>query len=75
MLFCTVTALGPVRLVTQPKVMGDAVLMAAEASDLLDQFVQQPGVSYARPSSEGWGVFYGLMHEQSYRQPCVRMPT
>ena len=41
--------------------MGDAVLTASEASALLDQFVQQPGVSYAQPSSEGWDVFHGLM--------------
>ena len=60
-LFCTVTALGIVRLVMQPKVMGDAVLTAAQASALLDQFVQQPGVSYAQPASEGWDVFHGLM--------------
>ena len=63
MLFCTVTALGLVRLVMQPKVMGDAALTAAAASALLDQFVQQPGVSYAQPSSEGWGVFHGFRRQ------------
>ena len=62
-LFCTVTALGLVRLVMQPKVMGDAVLTAADASALLDQFVQQPGVSHAQPSSEGWDVFHGFMRQ------------
>ena len=62
-LFCTVTALGLVRLVMQPKVMGDAALTAAAASALLDQFVQQPGVSYAQPSSEGWDVFHGFMRQ------------
>ena len=62
-LFCTVTALGLVRLVMQPKVMGDAALTAADASVLLDQFVQQPGVSYAQPSNEGWDVFHGLMRQ------------
>ena len=62
-LFCTVTALGLVRLVMQPKVMGDAALTAADASALLDQFVQQPGVSHAQPSSEGWDVFYGFMRQ------------
>ena len=62
-LFCTVTALGLVRLVMQPKVMGDAALTAAEASALLAKFVQQPGVSYAQPSNEGWEVFYGFMHQ------------
>ena len=60
-LFCTTTALGLVRLVMQPKVMGDAALTAADASALLDQFVQQPGVSHAQPSSEGWDVFHGFM--------------
>ena len=44
-LFCTVTALGLVRLVCQPKLMGAAVKTAAEASALLDVFCQQPGVS------------------------------
>ncbi len=62
-LFCTVTALGLVRLVIQPKLMGDAVLTAAEASALLETFVQQPGVSHAQPSSEGWDVFHGLMRQ------------
>ena len=38
-LFWTVTALGLVRLVMQPKVMGDAALTAAEASALLVKFV------------------------------------
>ena len=63
MLFCTVTALGLVRLVMQPKVMGDAVLTPAQASALLDQFVQQPGVSHAQPTSEGWDVFHALMRQ------------
>ena len=63
MLFCTVTALGLVRLVMQPKVMGDAALAASDASVLLDQFVQQPGVSYIKPSSEGWDVFHGFMRQ------------
>ena len=62
-LFCTVTALGLVRLVMQPKVMGDAALTAAEASALLAKFVQQPGVSYAPLSNEGWEVFHGFMHQ------------
>ena len=62
-LFCTVTAQGLVRLVMQPKVMGDAALTAAEASTLLETFVQQPGVCHAQPSSEGWDVFHGLMRQ------------
>ena len=62
-LFCTVTALGLVRLVMQPKVMGDAALTAAEASTLLETFVQQPGVCHAQPSNDGWDVFHGLMRQ------------
>ena len=62
-LFCTVTALGLVRLVMQPKVMADAALTAAEASALLETFVQQPGVCHAQPSSDGWDVFHGLMRQ------------
>ncbi len=46
-LFCTVTALGLVRLVCQPKLMGAAVKTSVEASALLDAFCQQPGVSMA----------------------------
>jgi len=46
-LFCTVTALGLVRLVCQPKLMGAAVMTLAEASSLLDAFCQQPDVSLA----------------------------
>ena len=62
-LFCTVTALGLVRLVMQPKVMGDAALTAAGASALFDQFVQPPGVSYAQPSSEEGDVFHSFMRK------------
>ena len=38
-------------------------MTAAEASALLAKFVQQPGVSYAQPSSEGWDVFHALMRQ------------
>ena len=62
-LFCTATALGLVRLVMQPKVMGDAAMTAAEASALLETFVQQPGVCHAQPSNDGWDVFHGLMRQ------------
>lgn len=57
-LFCTVTALGLVRLVRQPKLMGSAVMNAAEASALLQQFCQQPGVSLAAPEHDGFEVFH-----------------
>ena len=57
-LFCTVTALGLVRLVCQPKLMGAAVKTAGEASALLEAFCQQPGVSIAMPEQGGWDVFH-----------------
>ena len=62
-LFCTTTALGLVRLVMQPKVMGGAALMPADASALLETFLQQPGVSHAQPTSDGWDVFHLLMRQ------------
>jgi len=60
-LFCTVTALGLVRLVGQPKLMGAAVKTAGEASALLEAFCQQPGVSIAMPEQGGWDVFHQLL--------------
>ena len=62
MLFCTVTALGLVRLVGQPKLMGAAVKTAAEASALLDAFCQQPGVSIGSAEHAGWEVFHQLLY-------------
>lgn len=46
-LFCTVTALGLVRLVCQQKLMGTAMKTPREASALLEVFCQQPGVGMA----------------------------
>jgi toxin-antitoxin system PIN domain toxin len=60
-LFCTVTALGLVRMVSQPKLMGVAVKNAAEASALLDALCQQPGVQLAEPEHNGWEVFHQLL--------------
>ncbi len=60
-LFCTVTALGLVRLACQPKLMGTAVRTAAEASALLDALCQQPGVQLAVPEQNGWEVFHQLL--------------
>jgi toxin-antitoxin system PIN domain toxin len=60
-LFCTVTALGLVRLVCQPKLMGRAVKTAAEASALLEALCQQPGVAMAEPEEHGWEVFHQLL--------------
>jgi toxin-antitoxin system PIN domain toxin len=60
-LFCTVTALGLVRLVCQPKLMGTAVRNVAEASSLLEALYQQPGVRLAKPEHNGWEVFHQLL--------------
>ncbi len=60
-LFCTVTALGLVRLVCQPKLMGMAVRSTGEAAALLQAFCQQPGVSMAMPEQAGWDVFHQLL--------------
>ena len=50
----TVTALGLVRLVCQPKLMGAAVKAPQEASALLEALCQQPGVSLAAAEPGGW---------------------
>ncbi|MBW0174372.1 MAG: PIN domain-containing protein [Vulcanococcus sp.] len=60
-LFCTVTALGLVRLVCQPKLMGDAMKTPREASALLEAFCQQPGVGMAAAEHGGWEVFHQLV--------------
>ena len=60
-LFCTVTALGLVRLLSQPKLMGASVLGSAEASALLQAFRRQPGVAMAAPEHDGWDLFHTLL--------------
>ena len=60
-LFCTVTALGLVRLLSQPKLMGASVLGSAEASDLLQTFRRQPGVAMAAPEHDSWDLFHTLL--------------
>ena len=60
-LFCTVTALGLVRLLCQPKLMGAAARSTEEASAVLQAFCQQPGVSMAIPQQAGWDVFHQLL--------------
>ena len=64
--FCTVTALGLVRLASQAKLMGPAVKTTHEASELLQALCQQPGVSLATPASDGWDVFHQLMHQVDF---------
>jgi toxin-antitoxin system PIN domain toxin len=71
-LFCTVTALGLVRLVSQPKVMGSAVRSAQAASALLQAFCQQAGGRMAAPASEGWDVFHQLIGKEN---PPARLCT
>ena len=63
MLFCTVTALGFVRLVWQPKLRGTAVRTTAAASALLAALFNQPGVALAHPDHAGWGVFSQLLRD------------
>ena len=56
-LFCTVTALGLVSLVCQPKLMGTAVRNAAEASGLLDSIdVQAAGRAAGRDGAQRLGA-------------------
>ncbi len=60
--FCTVTGLGLVRLVCQPKVMGSAVMTAPAASELLEAFCRQPGVELTVADQGAWELFHQLMH-------------
>ena len=60
-LFCTVVALGQMRLVCQPRLMGVAVKNAPEASALLEAQCQQPGVQLAKPEHDCWEVFPQLL--------------
>jgi len=62
-LFSTVTALGLVRLVCQPKLMGAAVKTPQEGSALLEALCQQPGVSLAAAEQGGWEIFYHLLRQ------------
>ena len=57
-LFCTVTALGFMRLLSQPKLMGQAVKRSAEASAILQSFCRQPGVALATPMHDGWEIVH-----------------
>jgi toxin-antitoxin system PIN domain toxin len=59
-LFCSVTALGLIRLVSQPKLMGSAVKSSADASALLQSLCTQPGVSIAEAEEGAWGIFHRL---------------
>lgn len=68
--FCTVTALGLVRLLCQPKVMGKAVHSPPQASAVLKSLTIQPGVSFTEAEGRAWDVFHALVREPglSHRQ-------
>jgi len=61
--FCDVTAIGLVRLVSQAKVMGPEVKSPAEASQLLQAFCAQPGVAMGCPQTSGWDVFHAFLRQ------------
>jgi toxin-antitoxin system PIN domain toxin len=60
-LFCGVTALGLIRLITQAKVMGEARLSASEASALQRRLADQPGVSLMREEEAAWSLLHVLL--------------
>lgn len=64
-LFCGVTALGLIRLITQEKVMGEALLSSSEASALQRRLAGQPGVSLARDEAAAWPLLHALLAGQS----------
>jgi toxin-antitoxin system PIN domain toxin len=59
--FCSITALGLVRLLSQPKVMGEAVCSLAKAAAILRGFLNQPGVGFSPEPSYSWEVFEHLV--------------
>lgn len=63
-LFCTITALGLVRLLCQPPVMGEAVQSPARAAAVLRRFTAQPGVVLADSEVGAWDVFHALLLDQ-----------
>ena len=60
-LFCTVTALGLVRLLCQPRVMGPQALDPVQASAVLQQLLNQPGVRLAAEAPGSWDLFHQLL--------------
>jgi toxin-antitoxin system PIN domain toxin len=59
--FSTVTALGLVRLLSQPRAMGGAVLGLDQASAVLAAFLEQPGVRLVDDAAASWPVFRQLL--------------
>jgi toxin-antitoxin system PIN domain toxin len=60
-LFTTVTALGLVRLLSQPRAMGGAVLGLDQASAVQAAFLEQPGVRLVDDAAASWPVFRQLL--------------
>ena len=65
-LFTTVTALGLVRLLSQPRVMGEAVLSLGQASTVQAAFLLQPGVRLVDEASASWPVFRHLLSQDTW---------
>jgi toxin-antitoxin system PIN domain toxin len=59
--FTTVTALGLVRLLSQPRAMGEAVLSLGQASAVQAAFLEQPGVRLVDDAAASWPVFRQLL--------------
>lgn len=59
--FTTVTALGLVRLLSQPRAMGEAVLTLGQASAVQAAFLEQPGVRLVDDAAASWPVFRQLL--------------
>ena len=60
-LFCGITALRLVRLLSQPRVMGGAVCSLARAAAILRAFLRQPGVAFHSEPASSWEVFEQLV--------------
>lgn len=63
--FCSVTALGLIRLLSQEKAMGEARHTPAEASGVLQGFLRQPGVRFIVGEPESWDVLHALLQDGS----------
>ena len=59
--FSCVTALGLVRLLSQSRVMGEAVCSLAKAAGILRAFLNLPGVSFRSEPADSWEVFEHLV--------------
>lgn len=70
--FCRVTMLGLVRLLSQPKVMGQGVLNLAQAMALYQQFRAVAGVDLLTEPRQCDAVLQGLVLANSTNQP---LPT